>query len=98
LGGAAWLGFGGIALINHATLRLLLQREGSIPLRYPRFLDACVNLIFLRRVGGGYIFVHPLLQAYFAALDADREVTVTFESDREPSRRDSHFSDQPTAR
>ena len=68
------------ALINHATLRLLLWRERSIPLRYARFLDACVDLIFLRRVGGGYIFVHPLLQAYFAALDADREVTVTADS------------------
>ena len=76
LGGAAWLGFGGIALINHATLRLLLWQEGAVPLRYPRFLDACVDLIFLRRVGGGYIFVHPLLQAYFAALDANRHVTV----------------------
>ena len=72
LGGAAWLGFGGIALINHATLRLLLQREGSIPRHYPRFLDACVDLIFLRRVGGGYIFVHPLLQGYFARLDNNR--------------------------
>ncbi|MCB0234845.1 MAG: hypothetical protein KDG58_11610, partial [Anaerolineae bacterium] len=72
LGGAAWLGFGGIALINHVTLRLLLQREGSIPLRYPRFLDSCVDLIFLRRVGGGYIFVHPLLQGYFARLDNNR--------------------------
>ncbi len=71
LGGAAWLGFGGIALINHVTLRLLLRREGSIPLHYPRFLDSCVDLIFLRRVGGGYIFIHPLLQAYFATLGSD---------------------------
>lgn len=77
LGGGAWLGFGGIALINHATLRLLLWQESAVPLRYPRLLDACVDLIFLRRVGGGYIFVHPLLQAYFAALDTNRQVTVT---------------------
>lgn len=73
LGGAAWLGFGGIALINHAMLRLLLWQEGAVPLRYSRFLDACVDLIFLRRVGGGYIFVHPLLQAHFAALDTNRQ-------------------------
>mgnify|MGYP001266172194 CR=1 FL=1 len=30
------------------------------------FLDHCVDLIFLRRVGGGYIFVHRLLMEHFA--------------------------------
>jgi len=30
--------------------------------------DYCVDLIFLRRVGGGYIFVHRLLMEHFAAM------------------------------
>jgi hypothetical protein len=32
------------------------------------FLDQCVDLIFLRRVGGGYIFVHRLLMEHFAEM------------------------------
>jgi hypothetical protein len=27
--------------------------------------------IFLRKVGGGYIFIHRMLMEYFAALEAD---------------------------
>ncbi len=33
---------------------------------YARFLDYCHERILLRKVGGGYIFVHRLLQEYFA--------------------------------
>jgi hypothetical protein len=33
-----------------------------------RFLDYATEPIFLRKVGGGYIFVHRLLQEYFADL------------------------------
>jgi hypothetical protein len=32
------------------------------------FLNHCVDLIFLRRVGGGYIFVHRLLMEHFAEM------------------------------
>ena len=32
------------------------------------FLDHCVDLIFLRRVGGGYIFIHRLLMEPFAEM------------------------------
>lgn len=62
----ALLWYGGIEAIHHAVLRTLLRREGSIPSRYSAFLDQAVDLIFLRRVGGGYIFIHQLLQDYFA--------------------------------
>lgn len=31
-------------------------------------LNHCVDLIFLRRVGGGYIFVHRLLMEHFAEM------------------------------
>lgn len=33
-----------------------------------RFLDYATERIFLRKVGGGYIFIHRLLQDYFAEL------------------------------
>ena len=38
------------------------------PLNYARFLDYCAARIFLRKVGGGYIFTHRLLLEHFAAL------------------------------
>ncbi len=50
------------------SLKFLLFRNGFIPENYSRFLDHCVDLIFLRRVGGGYIFVHRLLMEHFAEM------------------------------
>ena len=38
--------------------------------RYPRFLEYAHQRILLRRVGGGYMFVHKLLLDYFADLDS----------------------------
>jgi WD40 repeat protein/DNA polymerase III delta prime subunit len=61
---------GGIASLQHLLLRLLLWRTRSIPWNYPRFLDYAVERILLRKVGGGYIFVHRLLLEYFAPPDA----------------------------
>jgi hypothetical protein len=60
---------GGAAWIKHVLLRLLLWRAGAIPFNYPRFLDYAAERILLRKVGGGYIFVHRLLLEYFASLD-----------------------------
>jgi eukaryotic-like serine/threonine-protein kinase len=62
------LGFGGYAVLSHIALRLILWRSGAAPLDYVRFLDYCVERIFLRKVGGGYIFVHRLLMEHFASL------------------------------
>ena len=62
--------YGGIACIQHVVLRIILWRAGQIPWRYTRFLDYCADRIFLRKVGGGYIFVHRLLMEYFASLKA----------------------------
>ena len=59
---------GGQGLIRHYNLRWLLSCNGSIPFRLVPFLDYCVDRIFLRRVGGGYIFVHRLLMEHFASL------------------------------
>ena len=60
--------FGGFACIQHFTLRFMLCLNGHIPSNYARFLDYAAERIFLRKVGGGYIFIHRLLQDYFASL------------------------------
>jgi predicted lipid-binding transport protein (Tim44 family) len=61
--------FGGAAVIQHYTLRLVLWRTGTAPLNYVPFLDYAAERIFLRRVGGGYIFIHRMLMEYFASLE-----------------------------
>ena len=68
LGSWAMLWYGGIEVLHHAVLRMLLRFEGTVPPRYIELLDYAVDLIFLRRVGGGYIFVHQILHNYFARL------------------------------
>jgi len=61
--------YGGLACIEHYTLRLLLWRSGSTPLDYARFLDYAYERVFLRKIGGGYIFIHRLLLEHFASLE-----------------------------
>jgi hypothetical protein len=56
----------GLSVIPHYVLRVTLARNNLLPWRLVPFLDHCVDLIFLRRVGGGYIFVHRLLMEHFA--------------------------------
>lgn len=63
--GFLWLG--GIDLILHASLRLVLTASGAAPLHLRRFLDQAVAMVFLRRAGGGYMFIHRLLLEHFAA-------------------------------
>ena len=70
LGGLA---YGGYAVLSHLALRLVLWWNGVMPLRYVRFLDYAAERIFLRKAGGGYIFVHRLLMEHFASLE--RETT-----------------------
>ena len=60
---------GGYTCIQHVVLRIILRFNGDAPWNYPHFLDYTAERILLRKVGGGYIFVHRLLLEYFAALD-----------------------------
>jgi len=60
------LHYGGQACMSHLALRIALWREGVMPLNYVGFLDYATERIFLRRVGGGYIFIHRLVQEHFA--------------------------------
>jgi hypothetical protein len=70
LGGAllGGLRFGGHACLRHFALRLVLWQKHLAPLHYVRFLDYATARIFLRKVGGGYVFIHRMLLEYFAAL------------------------------
>src|SRR5262249_24153662 len=63
--------YGGLTVVQHLALRLVLLRRGVIPVRSSRFLDYAAERIFLRKVGGGYIFVHRLLLEYFASLKSE---------------------------
>jgi hypothetical protein len=39
----------------------------AYPWNYVKFLDYAAERILLRKVGGGYIFIHRMLLEYFAA-------------------------------
>nr|MBN1228772.1 NACHT domain-containing protein [Anaerolineae bacterium] len=58
--------YGGRTWIRHLTIRRVLARYGLIPHDLVGFLDYTADLVFLRRVGGGYIFAHRALMEHFA--------------------------------
>jgi hypothetical protein len=59
---------GSLAYFQHLALRFVLWRNDLAPWRYVAFLDYATERIFLRKVGGGYIYIHRLLRDYFAEL------------------------------
>ena len=60
---------GGSAVLKHYSLRLIFWLNGSTPFRFITFLDHCAKLILLKKVGGGYMFIHQTLLEYFAELN-----------------------------
>lgn len=62
------LPYGEEAYLKHYILRFVLSRSGAMPWHCVRFLDEAHRQILLQRIGGGYRFIHPLLQDYFASL------------------------------
>ena len=60
-----------LTFLQHLLLRFILWRKGYIPRDYARFLDYAAEHIFLRKVGGGYIFIHRMLMEYFASLETE---------------------------
>lgn len=77
LGLLAALWYGGLDVIQHYTLRVLLYWEKYTPRNYTRFLDYASSLIFLQKVGGGYIFIHRLLLEHFADMPLRSETKKT---------------------
>jgi hypothetical protein len=65
---AGYMG-GGLFAIRHFVLRLAMWLRRLAPLNYVPFLDYAVERLFLRKVGGGYNFLHRMLLEYFAALE-----------------------------
>jgi hypothetical protein len=61
---------GGSAVIKHYALRLILWLKKYTPFNFIKFLDHCAKLILLKKVGGGYIFIHRMLLEYFADIPA----------------------------
>jgi hypothetical protein len=65
--------YGGRTAIQHYTLRFLLARQGILPFplrdrRLVAYLDVMAERMLLRRVGGGWEFIHRYLLEYFASL------------------------------
>lgn len=74
------------AVIKHYSLRLVLWRSGKIPIKFIPLLDYCAKLILLKKIGGGYIFIHRMLLEYFARLEISdsnsTKVSITKHSER----------------
>jgi signal peptidase I len=68
VGFAAGLRYGGLACLQHLVLRLCLRYYDCLPRHYVDFLNYTAQRLFIRQVGGGYIFIHRLLQEHFASL------------------------------
>jgi transcriptional regulator with XRE-family HTH domain len=60
---------GGLAVLRHYVLRLLLWCAHTFPWRTQPLLEDMTARILLRRIGGGYSFTHRLLLDYFADLN-----------------------------
>lgn len=65
--------YGGRAVIQHYTLRLLLVQSGAMPWDIAALLDAAAHRSLLRRAGGGWVFTHRMLLEFFRDL-SDEEL------------------------
>lgn len=64
-----WALSGGLTVLRHYVIRWFLARHHIFPWHAQAFLDDATARILLRRVGGGYSFIHRRLQDYFADLE-----------------------------
>ncbi len=65
LGAGGGLAFGLLAWLQHRRLRAVLVERNSFPPDAADFLNYAAERNLLRKVGGGYTFVHALLLDYF---------------------------------
>jgi serine/threonine protein kinase len=68
LGMSAFFIYGGGVALQHFVLRRELMHKNIIPSDLVDLLQEGVQLGFIRRVGGGFIFIHRYLLEYFAGL------------------------------
>lgn len=71
LTGGLLVGFYGV--FEHVAARILLLISGCIPFAYAHFLDYAGSRLFLRKVGGSYIFSQRLIRDHIANL-SDEEI------------------------
>ena len=64
---------GGYFLLEHFITRSIVRTKNLIPWHLVRFLDTATERLFLRKVGGTYIFVHRTLLEYFAGESRSNE-------------------------
>jgi DNA polymerase III delta prime subunit len=69
----AFFWYGGQDVIQHYILRFIFYWKGHMPLCYATFLDYATRVVFLQKVGGGYIFIHRLLLEHFAAKQSGKK-------------------------
>jgi eukaryotic-like serine/threonine-protein kinase len=69
VGLVAMLWYGGMDVIRHYLLRLLLATDRPRTVRIVPVLEYAVRLGILQRAGGGYLFIHRLLREYFDESD-----------------------------
>ncbi len=62
--------YGASNVIKHYFVRFVLSVKDLLPWDLIRFLNYASRLVLLRKVGGGNIFIHRLLQEYFENLGA----------------------------
>ena len=55
-----------VGVFNHLLLRLIFWYDDLLPGDLVRLLDQAAALSLMRRVGGGFIFAHQLIQDHFA--------------------------------
>jgi hypothetical protein len=63
-----WIIYTGSTILRHYVIRALLASYHLFPWHAKTFLDDANSRVLLRRVGGGYSFLHRLLLDYFADL------------------------------
>ena len=54
-------------MLHHVVLRRMLSRNKILPFHLDSFNDEMSERIILRRVGGGWVFIHRYLLEHFAA-------------------------------
>ncbi|MGK7939386.1 MAG: NACHT domain-containing protein [Crocosphaera sp.] len=61
-----------LPVLKHLSLRITIYFKNYAPWNYAKFLDYVTDKLFLQRVGGGYRFIHRMLQEYFAQMYSKR--------------------------
>ena len=65
--------YGGLDVVEHGIVRLIIAWRGYAPLNYARFLTyAAEELQILQKVGGGYVFAKDNQLAHFAQIAVEK--------------------------